>query len=405
MRIRTLAAARGSIAPCATLPQYNRSLASLIARRAIPAAGALTSLVVAANAQAAIINVTAGAVDNVNNNGNCSLVEAITSANTNTAVDDCTAGGGTDYLILPANSRFTFTAPNNSIDGANALPQITSPITIQGNGSIIERSTVSGTPDFRLINITNSGELALNNVTLQNGAATGAGYAAGSGGAILNRRGVLTLNNSTVRNSSANNDGGAIAHYFANLTINRSTISGNRAGGSGGGLLTNTNLSTQTTTLVNSTLSGNTAAGGGGAVYNYDGRTIIQFSTLTNNSAPNGAGIASRGNTYTQTQLQANILSGNSGFDLALRDGSTNSFVSQGNNLIGSVTTAASGAFNQTGDQTGALVALGPLRNNFGYTETPTCRMPPATRSMVSAAPVAARPATSAACRAPRTAT
>ena len=55
------------------------------------------------------------------------------------------------------------------------------------------------------------------------------------------------------------------------------------------------------TTIKSSTISGNTASpnggGTGGGIYNWDGLTVIAFSTVANNCAANGkgSGIASYG--------------------------------------------------------------------------------------------------------------
>jgi hypothetical protein len=64
----------------------------------------------------------------------CTLVDAITSANTNTATGGCTDGSGADTLALPAGSTQTLTVVNNADNG---LPVIMSAIIIQGNGSTI----------------------------------------------------------------------------------------------------------------------------------------------------------------------------------------------------------------------------------------------------------------------------
>src|SRR5262245_29288344 len=64
---------------------------------------------------------------------------------------------GPVVLVLPANSVYTLTAPDNSHAsvednnwyGPNGLPAIDNDITIEGNGATIQRSTASGTPSFR----------------------------------------------------------------------------------------------------------------------------------------------------------------------------------------------------------------------------------------------------------------
>ena len=65
---------------------------------------------------------------------------------------------GPVVLVLPPNTIYTLAAPANSQAtvednnwyGPNGLPAIDNDITIQGNGSTIQRSAAPGTPPFRL---------------------------------------------------------------------------------------------------------------------------------------------------------------------------------------------------------------------------------------------------------------
>jgi len=125
-----------------------------------------------------LVNSTAQEVTHANpngiTNGNCTLGEAILTANTGVQVDGCScSGGGSPYIIVLANTTYTLSARHNADYGFNGLPSITSEITIQSNGAIIERSTAAGTPTFRLINVSRVGDLTLQNVTLQGGLAKG----------------------------------------------------------------------------------------------------------------------------------------------------------------------------------------------------------------------------------------
>ncbi|MCS6909343.1 MAG: CSLREA domain-containing protein, partial [Anaerolineales bacterium] len=72
--------------------------------------------------------------DELNNDGDCSLREAIQAANTNTAVSGCTAGSGDDTITVPAGT-YTLTIPGNNEDnGQTGDLDITSNITIIGAG-------------------------------------------------------------------------------------------------------------------------------------------------------------------------------------------------------------------------------------------------------------------------------
>ena len=100
------------------------------------------------------------------------LVSSINVANGN--------GASLDTICLTVNGTYTFLSAQNSI----ALPSITTPITIIGNGAILERG--SGAPQFRLFNVTSGGSLTLQNLTVRN-----FDLSSGNGGALLNAGAVL----------------------------------------------------------------------------------------------------------------------------------------------------------------------------------------------------------------------
>src|SRR5918996_3507608 len=102
---------------------------------------------------------------------NCTLVEAIQSANTDSATGGCTAGSGADTLVLGAGSTHTLTTVEDTTYGDTGLPLVTSTITIAGNNSTIERG--AGAPEFRVLAVTSGGNLALEDLTLTGGFASG----------------------------------------------------------------------------------------------------------------------------------------------------------------------------------------------------------------------------------------
>src|SRR6185503_3843633 len=86
-------------------------------------------------ASAATITVT---TDNPNivADGQCSLIEAIVNANNDAATfPDCPAGSGADTIVLPASGNLTLSAADFFAIGPRGLPNITSRITIEGNGA------------------------------------------------------------------------------------------------------------------------------------------------------------------------------------------------------------------------------------------------------------------------------
>jgi hypothetical protein len=166
-----------------------------------------------------------------------------------TDINAANKAGGTNTITLtaPTTSPYVLTAVDNTMDGANGLPVIANhdTLTIVGNGDTIERSTASGTPDFRLLDVAKGGSLTLENVTLQNGLAFGSGNAA-EGGAIFNK-GTLVLSGVTVQGNIAQGSDGINSH------------DGNDA--SGGGVWSCGALTAQSGTLVQN----NHAIGGAGA--------------------------------------------------------------------------------------------------------------------------------------------
>jgi hypothetical protein len=124
----------------------------------------------------------------------CTLVDAITAANTDTLQGGCPAGSGVDTLVLePAGSTVTLTHVDNTAYGPTGLPVIRSVITIAGQGGTILRAP--GAPAFRLLAVNASGDLTLGEVTLTGGAS----------GSVLNYNGTLTIEGSII---SGNNSGG-----------------------------------------------------------------------------------------------------------------------------------------------------------------------------------------------------
>ncbi len=137
----------------------------------------------------------------------CTLVDAITAANSDAPTGGCTAGSGADGVLLPIPDDPVFfgsipplTAVNNNTYGPTGLPVITSTITISrffdGRSTTITRDT--NAPEFRILAVGETGNLTLHFATVSGGMASGFD----DGGGILNR-GTLTLDFITVSGNSA----------------------------------------------------------------------------------------------------------------------------------------------------------------------------------------------------------
>jgi len=147
-----------------------------------------------------------------------------------------------------------------SYDGTNALPPITSSITINGNVSNLS----AGAGGFRLLTIAASGVLQLNRVRINSFS-----LLTSDGGAIvMNGNAGSKFLNVTLNNNTGVN-GGAIYHSGSAgvLTLVNVTLFDNTAGGSGSAIFaaSSGNVDVSFGTLWNVTSGGAMLAGGGGA--------------------------------------------------------------------------------------------------------------------------------------------
>ena len=343
------------------------------ARRAVLSVGFTVSLCMATPVVAATINVNTTA-SSPGGAGDCTLGEAILAANTDAAVDGCTAGAGADTIMVPAGT-YTLTS---------ALPQIDSIVTIQGvsrtNTTIIRDSAA---PAFRIFDASGgSADTTLNDLDIANGSSTGAdgggvytrgrplvvtdslfrdNVTTGSGGAIstggflgtttivntlfidnqsgsdggaLYIGGALTLSSSQIESNEAGTNGGGLRHGGGAASITDTTFTGNSALGIGGGIAAGVLAGPSVMTINNSLIEGNTATfeGGGatlldstitntrivgntsgtfGGGLHFNGSATITGTTLTLNQATAGGAIANRGNSGAVVTLVNSTVSGN----------------------------------------------------------------------------------------------
>jgi CSLREA domain-containing protein len=227
-------------------------------------------------------------------NADCSLREAIAAAI-----------HGSTITFAPGLSG-TITLTNGEL-------AITKHLIVYGPGASI--ITVSGNNASRVFNVYGV-EFELWNLTVADGYFQPTVGGSNGGAFVVASPAVVTINNSVFQNSRSYN-GGAIYSYGI-LTINNSTIRNNTASGNaGGGIYSEGKL-----TILNSTLYGNTAQSKGGAIahsvaplalYN----TTIQGNTVTRTGSIyyGGGGIAL--DMYYDTSTTAIVnstIANNSGF-------------------------------------------------------------------------------------------
>ena len=232
--------------------------------------------------------------------GSCTLADAITAANTDTATGGCIAGDGADTIVLSGGVTITESSQSvvttdvtiegggNSIDGGGRWR----PFEVKAGGNLTLRNVVvmnSTAVEGGAIRV-DSAELRIYDSVFKNNSSTSTGRA---GGAIYVEFGFLFIANSTFKNNSASNgSGGAIYHYESTVFIGDSSFSTNSAY-SGGVLYGNrvAPVDRVTVVLTQSTFQNNSATLWGGAIYDYEGTVFVTKSTLANNTAMHGGAI------------------------------------------------------------------------------------------------------------------
>jgi CSLREA domain-containing protein len=270
----------------------------------------LWALVGAAPAAANTINVNSTA-DVIANDGQCTLREAITAANTDTASGnasgECPAGSGADTIVVPAGTyKETLTGFEDSNAGGDF--DLYSDLTIQGAGSgstFIDGNEVDRVFDVFQLSPRPAPTVTIKDVTIQNGQApTVSGHTPNGGGVLVSSPATLTLNRDVVTHNTAGNgyasgvqggSGGGIAST-GTLTVDGTTVSFNTAGhsyytdaagGDGGGIY-NSGSATISTSTVASNSAGYGGSGGLGGGIDNSGSLTISGTTVSSNTA--GAG-------------------------------------------------------------------------------------------------------------------
>jgi CSLREA domain-containing protein len=265
------------------------------------------------NAQSAPTFIVNSAADT--NDGSCDpFVAGISDCTLREAINAANAIGGADTITFAAD--YTITT-------ASQLPRVDSAITLTGNGlantiiqasdcnpvTLLDSSNAACTAaDHRVLEVGVTGDLTLNDLTVQHGncGLGGACFSFAGGGINVNTNGVLSVNNSLITGNKSNSFGGAI-WSDGTLTVTNSTLSGSSAG-FGGGIFSNAG----TTTLTNSTISGNSASSDGGGILASGNSTVtVTNSTFSANSAiALGGGISNAGTlTLTNSTFSGNSAS------------------------------------------------------------------------------------------------
>lgn len=233
---------------------------------------------------------------------NCSLANAILTANSGTNTGGCVRVGATSIdRVIELTYDVTIAAKDPSAGdeedeeyGANAVPAITCHLTINGHGHTIQRDpALFAPPDGDGLDPCSAGEQF--RIFMVD-------YPGGN----------LDINDAAVKNGCAGDEygGGGFFYLGHSLNLTRVLVANNRAG-MGGGICQHES----TLSVTDSTLTGNAALAGGG-IYNRTGTMRLVNSLLVSNSAIGGTG-----NVCVDTEGQVSCLPKGSGGALASNGG------------------------------------------------------------------------------------
>ncbi len=245
--------------------------------------------------------------DRIFPDGNCSLREAVRTANLDDFVDACELGSGHDTILVPAGTYVLVNRCDGPDDDYCGDLDILDDVTIVGDGA--GSTIVDGGRIDRVVQVHDGRVVDIASLTISGGQVKSQ-----SGGGILNS-GFLTLKAVVLRDNvatgSLESGGGGLANVAlesdATATLIGCQVSGNSAHGGGGILNQASRPFASKVRLVGSTVDGNAAKYLGGGILqqrstglHMGGSTLtVERSTISRNGvasesagAGNGAGIA-----------------------------------------------------------------------------------------------------------------
>ncbi len=228
------------------------------------------------------------------------------------AIQTANGDGQADTIVLATNGTYQLTTVNNTTDGANGLPVITSSnLTIQGHGATIERGTTAGTPKFRILDVGAGANVKLDDAIISGGLAWGSAGLKGANGApgqTATAPGVPGGPGGSGQKGTDGGDGqgGGIFLSGGTLVLQQTTVKLNQAfggaggaggsGGNGGNVLYTPAAGNKGTDGGDGGDGGKGGDGGnggnaqGGGIYVHNGSLTLIQSTIAFNDAEGGAG-------------------------------------------------------------------------------------------------------------------
>ncbi|MCA1684066.1 MAG: hypothetical protein LC708_02925, partial [Actinobacteria bacterium] len=294
-------------------------------------------------------------VDELNSDSDCSLREAIRTAN-GAAVVGCDPGvPGADTVNVPAGN-YTLAIPGTGEDAAATGDlDITGDTTINGAGA--RRTTVDGSDLDRVFDVRGS-TVVITDLTVTDGAAPGGE----AGGGVRNSAGGLTLRQVAVDANTAASNGGGVSGSGGALSVIDTTVSRNSAISTSGGIRQEAGGSAS---IRNSTVSGNEAILNGGVTASGSPVNVESSTIASNTSSSAGGGLLTSG-LGSIIEVKNSIVAANTGTNCDATAIPFGVIVSQGNNID----SGSSCGFSQLTDKPNTDPQLGPLQDNGGPTDT-----------------------------------
>lgn len=266
----------------------------------------------------------------INTGNNCSLADAVKSAELDTSVNSCTAGFGADTIRVNQDEVVTYIPPGNFPDGQNAFKTVSSNINIIGNGhliNILNNTQTSG----RMFNVISGGILNISNLNFKNLGSTAPSME--DGGFLYAESAQIGLTNVSIDGFKATSFGGAIFSSHSTIVITKSRLSDNKMTSNGfilgGGaiFLDNGSLKVYGSKFIN-----NYSGGQGGAILNVAGfdNFSITESVFSGNVAEYGSAISAGDASFGDflairlTQFENNISNNGAAFVWRGTDGIVN---------------------------------------------------------------------------------
>jgi CSLREA domain-containing protein len=272
---------------------------------------ALLALLAAHPTQASTITVNRSG-DTVADDGNCTLREAITAANTNTAsgamAGECVAGSASGVDTIAFSIFELCPVAGCAINLLSPLPDISTSMSIGPSPTHKIQRSSSASTNFRLFNVTATGTVTFSGLMLNGGIA----YPQ-SGGAIFNVNSGKVVVTNSVFTSNVGFDGAAIGTSAGEVVVTDSAFIKNNAINSGAALSTGSGK----LTLTNCSFTENVATTGNGGMLNAGSAAVtITACTMSGNSAANMGGAISYGSgllTIADTTFDMNTARGHQG--------------------------------------------------------------------------------------------